>query len=386
MKNRIVVVNNTKKVIQPSGWAKKGLASEHIELSALCGFGCRYCSSNNTPWMRIHSAQFLADTVRQLGEPLTPKANPELAYVWKESIVYSLEAELYGKRQTYGAGRTLALSQSTDPLSPVVEPKVLEEVLRLLVRKTSFRVRILTKNAQIGSDYWIGVLKQYGRRVVVSLSTGTLDAEWSSRVEIGTSTPAARLRALRALQDAGVPTYGMLCPVFPGLVDRVEDLIDAIRPDKCEHIWAEPFNDRDNWQVVQAGYEPGTDEHAWFDRAFGLEKEPDLWSDYAATLYKKLRLRAEREGWLEKLRYMLYEANVSKGHAAKYYDLRGVMLQSIDKLGRSTNPEFRALQEKAKITAWDRIIDDDEREVDPDPVFLREPILMPCSRLQGCTI
>jgi DNA repair photolyase len=54
----------------------------------------------------------------------------------------------------------------------------------------------------------------------VGLSTGTLDSEWASRVEVGTSLPAAGLKALSRLQEAGIPTYGMLCPIFPDVLEN----------------------------------------------------------------------------------------------------------------------------------------------------------------------
>jgi DNA repair photolyase len=375
VKNRLVVIPNTKKVIQPSGWEKKGLAEHHIELSGLCGFGCRYCSSNATPWMRINRERFGAMTLEQLGESLNPKDNPELAYVWSADVLTALRAELRGKPKSFGRGKTLALSQSTDPLSPVVDPKITEGVIRLLIAATSFRVRLLTKNAIIGSEQWIELLKEMGNRVVVSLSIGTLDHSWSSNIEVGTSTPVARLRALRRLQDAGVPTYGMLCPIFPSLVasGRLDDLVDAIRPNLCEFVWAEPYNDRDNWRVVRDGHPEQSAERDWFDRAFGPQKEQGLWSTYATDLYKTLRLRAEAEGWLGKLRYMLYEADVEAEHARSFCDLRGVLLQSIDRAGRSKHPEFRKLQDQAELTALDQILNPyEDRVADPNPAFLHD--------------
>jgi DNA repair photolyase len=380
MKNRLVVIPNTKNVIQPSKWEKKGLAEYHIELSGLCGFGCRYCSSNNTRWMLVHGREFAALTQEQLGEVLTPKNNPELAYVWADDVAAKLDAELRGKTSTFGAGKTVALSQSTDPLSPVVDPEVTQKVIRMLVERTSFRIRLLTKNAQIGSDAWIEFLQVMRNRVIVSLSIGTLDHDWSSAIEVGTSTPVARLRALRRLQDAGIPTYGMLCPIFPSLAEssQLDDLIDAIRPNLCEFVWAEPYNDRANWRVVQEGHPEESKERAWFDRAFGVNKEASLWSKYSVDLYKRLRLRAQAEGWLERLRYMLYEVHVDAEHARGFCDMQGLLLQSLDNDGHSKHPEFHKLQEQAMLTRTDRLLSPyDERVADPDPAFLWDPV--PCS-------
>jgi hypothetical protein len=172
----------------------------------------------------------------------------------------------------------------------------------------------------------------------------------------------------------------MLCPIFPSLAasSQLDDLIDAIRPNLCEFVWAEPYNDRANWRVVQEGHLEGSEERAWFDRAFGASKEVGLWSSYAVDLYKRLRLRAEAEDWLEKLRYMLYEVHVDPDHARSFCDLSGLMLQSLDDDGRSKNSEFRKLQEQAMLTRMDRLLSPyDDRVADPEPAFLQHP--SPCS-------
>jgi len=88
-----------------------------------------------------------------------------------------------------------------------------------VLERTSFRIRILTKNAIVSSERWINFFRQAKDRFVVGLSIGTVDDAWAKRVEIGTSRPSARLQALRNLQEAGIPTYGMLCPVFPDVLE-----------------------------------------------------------------------------------------------------------------------------------------------------------------------
>ncbi len=67
----------------------------------------------------------------------------------------------------------------------------------------------------VGTAKWLKLFTQNPTRFVVGLSTGTLDAEWARRVEVGRPLPKARIAATQALQAAGVPTFGMLCPVFP---------------------------------------------------------------------------------------------------------------------------------------------------------------------------
>jgi hypothetical protein len=217
----------------------------------------------------------------------------------------------------------------------------------MLMTRTSFRVRVLTKGAVVASPKWIDFLKAWPGRFTVGLSIGTLDDEWARRVEIGTSSPTARIKALRALQDAGVPTYGMLCPIFPdGLHgDSVERLVDAIRPELCEHVWAEPYNDRANWRAVRAGYDPCSVGWDWLTSVYENGYR-DMWSGYAADLYTRLILKAQREGWSSKLRYLLYEDGiVSAHHAMAFAGLEGVLLQSKPgDGGLSTNRHMAAQQ------------------------------------------
>lgn len=78
---------------------------------------------------------------------------------------------------------------------------------------------IITKNARIVRD--LDLLTELAKRnlVHVSLSITTLDTELARLMEPRTSTPAARLRALQELSQAGVPTRIMTAPVIPSLND-----------------------------------------------------------------------------------------------------------------------------------------------------------------------
>ena len=148
----------------------------------------------------------------------------------------------------------------------------------------------------------------------------------------------------------------MMCPVFPDAAGRLDELVAAIRPDQCETVWAEPFNDRANWRDVRVGYPEGSPGWQWLTQVFERGNRTE-WSRYATDLYIALKLRAEREGWLTKLRYLLYEHGIVAEHARSYCDTRGLMLQSPgDKDGRSRNPHIRAVQEMIGTpTAYDRL-------------------------------
>jgi hypothetical protein len=121
----------------------------------------------------------------------------------------------------------------------------------------------------------------------------------------------------------------MLCPMFPDLLDDagLERLVDLVQPDLVEHVWAEPFNNRQNWEKVRDGYPASSAGHRWFTDVYeGRNKE--IWSAYATDLYLRLRDKARAEGWIQKLRYLLYERWIIEQDAERFGGLEGVLLQS----------------------------------------------------------
>ncbi len=354
-KNLVVEVPSIKQpIVKSPGFAKKELATWKLDLMALCGFGCRYCSSNTGNYLRINRDRFATLTQQQTGRRLLPSTTPELAMVWPD-VLAKLEAQVKSHPKSWGEGETLVLSMLTDAFSgPPLESGTTRAAIDLLLAHTSFRIRVLTKNSVVGtSEKWRNLFSDYRDRFVVGLSIGTLDPEFARAVEIGTPPPAARITALHRLQDAGVPTFGMLCPIFPYNVraGALDDLVSAIRPAMCETVWAEPFNDRDNWRVVRDGFRVGSNEWDWFGAAFDSPAGDYVWSSYATGLYYKLRQLATDGGWMPKLKYLLYEGGIIPGYAHAFVGLNGVLLQDpTDDNGRSNHPSFAKLQQELSGT------------------------------------
>jgi DNA repair photolyase len=345
MKLKVVQVPSIAEPITKSpGFAKKLLADYKLDLMGLCGFGCLYCSSNAGNYLRINRERFARLTEEQTGERTYPAADPALTFVWPD-VLQRLEAQIDRKPVTWGAGKTLVVSMLTDAFSPPpLADGTTKRALLEVFKRTDFRVRILTKSAAVASPKWLEFFRAYRERVVVGLSIGTLDDEWARRVEIGTSSPSARVKALRALQDAGIPTFGMLCPVFPDVVDGggVRQLIESIRPELCEHVWAEPYNDRLNWRAVAGGYELTSAARQWFVSVYG-DGRKEIWSRYARALYQDLRLHLGDHA--RKLLYLLYEDQIDAADAKYLHGLDGILLQSKPGPdGKSRNPAVAALQ------------------------------------------
>jgi DNA repair photolyase len=80
-------------------------------------------------------------------------------------------------------------------------------------------IGIITKNSLVTRD--IDLLQKLAAHnaVRVSLSITTLDAKLARVMEPRTSSPAARLRAIRELTAAGIPVNVMTAPIIPGLND-----------------------------------------------------------------------------------------------------------------------------------------------------------------------
>ncbi|HVC98538.1 MAG TPA: PA0069 family radical SAM protein [Pirellulales bacterium] len=81
-------------------------------------------------------------------------------------------------------------------------------------------ITIITKNALVLRD--LDLLAEMGpaRLVHVNISVTTLDAELARTMEPRTSTPAAKLKAVRVLAAAGIPVRVMVAPIIPGLTDH----------------------------------------------------------------------------------------------------------------------------------------------------------------------
>ncbi len=81
-------------------------------------------------------------------------------------------------------------------------------------------VSIVTKSRLITRD--LDLLREMARHgaVHVAVSITTLDAGLAGKLEPRASSPAERLRAVRELADAGVPTMVMVAPIIPAITDR----------------------------------------------------------------------------------------------------------------------------------------------------------------------
>jgi DNA repair photolyase len=166
-----------------------------------CEHGCIYC--------------YARPTHEYLG--LSAGLDFESKIMVKTNAPALLEAELSSLKWK---PQVLVMSGVTDPYQPVERKlRITRGCLEVLVK---FRnpAAIITKNRLVTRD--VDLLGELARldAAAVNISVTSLDAELQRVLEPRTSSPAARLEAIRILRDARIPVGVMVAPVIPGLTDH----------------------------------------------------------------------------------------------------------------------------------------------------------------------
>ncbi|MEM8703086.1 MAG: PA0069 family radical SAM protein [Pseudomonadota bacterium] len=174
-----------------------------------CEHGCIYC--------------FARPTHAYMG--LSPGLDFETRLFAKPNAAALLEREL--SKPGY-VPRVIAIGTNTDPYQPLERSYgLMREILDVLDR-SSHPVAIVTKSALVARD--IDILSRMAERnlIKVALSVTTLDKKLCRVMEPRASAPHKRLKAIRALSDAGIPTSVMMSPIIPALTDsEIETLLEA---------------------------------------------------------------------------------------------------------------------------------------------------------------
>ena len=116
--------------------------------------------------------------------------------------------------------QTLNLSGVTDCYQPVERTEQVTRACLEVLAEFRNPVAIITKNRLVTRD--IDVLQDLARdhAAAVTLSITTLKQDLAAVLEPRASVPRARLMAIRALADAGIPVTVNVAPIIPGLNDH----------------------------------------------------------------------------------------------------------------------------------------------------------------------
>ena len=173
-----------------------------------CEHGCVYC--------------FARPTHAYYG--LSPGLDFESRLFYKPDAAALLRREL---REPGYRADVLAMGTNTDPYQPVEREIGLTRAILEVLREFRHPVSIVTKSTLILRD--VDILADMASRGMasVSISVTTLDRRLARLMEPRAPTPQRRLEAIKALNEAGVPTGALVAPIIPALNDMEIDRIVA---------------------------------------------------------------------------------------------------------------------------------------------------------------
>ena len=124
--------------------------------------------------------------------------------------------------------KPITIGANTDPYQPIERKLLVTRAVLEVLARTRHPVSIISKSAMVLRD--LDILTDMARDglVSVAISITTLNAETKRSLEPRTAAPLARLRAVRELNAAGVPTGVMVAPVIPAITDHeMEAILEA---------------------------------------------------------------------------------------------------------------------------------------------------------------
>jgi len=283
---------------------RKGLAAFAVNVGTKCGHGCKYCSSGAL--LRMHpSFKAAGRSPFEDGFAIIDPDTP--ARVARDA------------RRLRRRG-LVQLCTTVDAWAPEAQEHNLgRRCLEAILREPGWSVRILTKNAAVTNDY--DLIERYRDRVLVALSlTATPDnADIMAVLEPQASPIRERVAALRAAHARGLRTYGMLCPLLPGIADNpahIDELVRLVVECGAEELFVEPVNARG----------PGlrhTQEtllaHGFPQQAAAIARIRNVagWSVYVADLLANVQRSVRANYDITKLRYLLYPSRLTPAAAAR---------------------------------------------------------------------
>ena len=173
-----------------------------------CEHGCIYCFAR--PTHAFHD--------------LSPGLDFESRLFAKPNAADLLRGEL--RRPGYTVA-PIALGTNTDPYQPIESDWRITRSIIEVLRETRHPLTITTKSDRVLRDLdLLGDMAAQGL-AGVALSITSLDPRIATTIEPRAPHPERRLKAVRALADAGVPVYVSIAPIIPAITDHeLEHLVE----------------------------------------------------------------------------------------------------------------------------------------------------------------
>lgn len=180
--------------------AKGILSSDNgMNLYRGCTHGCIYCDSRSKCYQMNHAFEDIEV---------------------KENALELLEKALLSKKKRCMIGT----GAMTDPYLPLEEKLRLTRGALELIERHGFGVAIQTKSDRILRD--LDLLQKINEKskAVVQMTLTTQDDALCRILEPNVCVTSARVAALKAFRDAGIPTVVWLCPILPFINDTRENI------------------------------------------------------------------------------------------------------------------------------------------------------------------
>lgn len=278
---------------ESKGFQKKQLADFACNIGNICQFGCTFCYVPS-----VVTKQKGVQNILKEGYGWDEISH----YRTKENMLSCVERDL--KKIEPGDRRTVIFCTTCDPCATEEHADITISAIRLIMESSELQVRVLSKSTLILEI--AKTLDLYRERIVYGLSTGTIRPAISASIEGNASPIRERLKILDLIQGVNIRTFGMLCPILPSEMPYLDELIDAINVDKCEHVWAEALNVRGKSlvktrdQLMNCGLE---EDAKSLQQVMGNKAN---WREYSKELFLKVRGELEKRGAEDKLRFLQY--------------------------------------------------------------------------------
>ena len=288
-------------ITRTSEFERKGLATHAVNIGLKCGYDCLYCSTG--AMLRCHKAfKELEENPFGFGYAIIDPTTPER--VAKDA------------KRIKNPG-LVQLCTTVDAWAPEAQEHNLgRRCLEAVLSEPGWSVRVLTKNAAVRGDF--DLIERYRDRVLIGLSiTATSEnADIIEAIEPNASSIPERMATMVEAAERGLRTYGMLCPLLPGIADspdQIDELVKSAVDCKVEEIFVEPVNPRGsglkNCQEALElwGYETEA-------KAVGQIRKRQNWSQYVVDLIANVQQSVRRHFDIDKLRFLLYPSRLLPEH------------------------------------------------------------------------
>ncbi len=262
-----------------SKFKEKGLSDgPTFSAGSACAYSCCYCyvpaMMSRNPHTRVladNKASFEGSVIRRVNAPEIlhqqlhyADGRPRYADPRDTRVVYA--------SPLVDVGANLELARETI------------ELCRIILRSTHWQIRLLSKSTLL--PFIARELNDYRNRMIYGVSTGTPDDGIAAAIEAGTSKVSKRIESLHQMQDEGYRTFGMICPSLPqpDYVAFSKKMCQALRIERCEHVWCEVINVRGQSMtrtvtaLQQAGYHDCACQLA-------ATSNRQVWEDYARATF-----------------------------------------------------------------------------------------------------